>query len=96
MPKERDHEAEQRERESFILLQHVYTVTEADPGRSVISSTIARDLGFSEAEASELIEHLGGLGYFEEHSDRELGMSTKAIEYIEGLAWRRHSVRREQ
>jgi Mn-dependent DtxR family transcriptional regulator len=92
----RDYEAEQRERKSFILLQHVYTITEADPGRTVVGSTIARDLGFGESEARELIEHLGGLGYFEMHSDRELGMSTKAIEYIERLAWRRHSVRPEQ
>lgn len=96
MPRERDYRAERRERDSFILLQHIYTITEADPSRSVMGSAVAKELGLSDAEASELVEHLSGLGYFEEHSGRELGMSQKAVDYIEGLAWRRHSVRHEQ
>jgi hypothetical protein len=93
---ERDPDTQRRERDSFVFLQYIYTVTEADTTRAVGSSKAADDLGFCRAEASELIDHLTRFGYFTEVSPgNRLALTSKAVEYIEGLAWRRHSVRTE-
>lgn len=90
----RDDEAERQERNSFILLQHAYTLASAHPAAVLSGTQMAVDLGFAREEALPLIELLVREGYF---TDRGVGprisISQQGIQYIERLAWRRRTVR---
>ena len=90
----REPEVERLERDSFILLQHVYTVTGADPEIPVNGSRVGIDLGFAPEEASRLIHYLHWIGYMNESaSGPHLSLAPEGIDYLEHRAGRRHSVR---
>ena len=91
----RDYQAERRERDSFVLLQHVYTVTEGSPTEVVRGRRIAEELCFANDEIGELIEHLVRVGYFSRCSGDgdPISITPLGAEYIERLAWRRRTVR---
>jgi hypothetical protein len=93
MQRVRDYDSERRERNSFVLLQHFHTIIEADIRRTVPGSKLTNELGFGPDESRELINYLLGLGYFEPRSGQLLAMSPLALEYVERIARRRHSVR---
>lgn len=87
-------EQERRERESFVVLQHLYTLSDANPAESLPSGRIRDALGFSEPGFGELVEHLATVGYVTRIGGGSLLSITPAgAEYIERLAWRRRSVR---
>lgn len=89
-------ELERLERDSFILLQHVYTVTGADPAMPVNGTRVGNDLGFAPDEASRLIHYLNWVGYMKESAaGPHLSLAPEGIEYLERRAGRRHSVRAE-
>ena len=94
MARWRDYRAERRERDSFVLLQHVYTLADGDPVVPVSGQRAAEHLCFRQDEAAELIDHLVHLGYLRQLSEVGLiAISPEGIDYIERLAWRRHSAR---
>lgn len=90
----RDYEVERRERESFILLQHAYTLAEANPEAILSGAHMVDDLGFARDAGLRLIEHLVREGYFTDHgTGPRISISRQGIEYIERFAWRRRSIR---
>ena len=85
---------ERLERDSFILLQHVYTVTGADPAVAVNRSRVGQELGFAEEESSRLIHYLNWVGYMKQSAaGPHLSIARDGVEYLEREAGRRHSVR---
>jgi hypothetical protein len=92
--RERDLDLERRERESFIVLQYVYTLTDASADVSVPCARIAADLGYRESGCGELIEHLVYVGHLAwVRPGLTISITPGGIEYIQQLAWRRRSVR---
>lgn len=90
----RQPEVERLERDSFILLQHVYTVTGADPAAPVNGSRVGMELGFAPDESSRLIHYLHWVGFMKESaSGPHLSLAPEGIEYLEHRAGRRQSVR---
>lgn len=82
------------ERDSYILLQHVYTLTGADPRVPVSLTRAGGDLGFAPQEASRLVHHLNRVGYMRESATGlHLSLAPAGIDYLERNAGRRHSVR---
>jgi hypothetical protein len=95
MRREREKRAEQRERECFHLLQRLYTLTEGNTAEAHSGWTLGAELGFDERETRELVDHLVWSGCVTcEGDELLLGLTPGGIDYIERLAWRRHSVRR--
>ena len=91
--RERDPVAEEQERISFILLQHVYTLACEGQGL-LLPAKIAADLALSSAEVVQFIAHLTYEGFLEwEGTGRPVGITQKGVEYIERLALRRRSLR---
>ena len=83
----------QRDRNSFILLQHLYTLSDSD--RSLVFDTyrVGADLGFSQGITRDLVAHLSAAGCVHVGlGGKEIGISSEGIRYLQG-AWRRRSVR---
>ena len=92
MERDRDFEAEHRERDSFIILQHLYTIGEECSGLPV--RRIADDLGLAPAYTDTLVEHLITTGYLAWVPGAAcVCPSSMGAQYIESLAWRRRSLR---
>lgn len=90
----RDEEEIRRERQSFILLQHLYTLTDADPAVAASTHRAALDLGFPPVEIAALVRHLSEAGYLvRARGDTARCIPTAGAAYIERLARRRRSVR---
>lgn len=90
-------EVERLERESFILLQHVYTVTGASPAVPVNAARIGSDLGFGEDETMRLVRYLNWVGFMKESAaGPHLALAEEGIHYLEHGAGRRHSVRADE
>jgi hypothetical protein len=95
--RDRRPEVERLERDSFILLQHVYTVTGATPGVPVNAARVGSDLGFAEQETSRLVRYLNWVGFMKESAaGPHLSLAEEGIEYLERKAGRRHSVRSDE
>ena len=91
---ELEEERIRKERESFIVLQHVYTLADADPSHVMQCSRVAADLGFHRAGCGQLIEHLVSAGCLAWATPGvEVSIPPTGIAYIERLAWRRRTVR---
>ena len=89
----RDPAAEERERISFILLQHVYSLACEGQGL-LVPSRIAADLALPSAQVLQLLSHLTYEGFLEwDGTGQPVGISQKAIDYIDRLALRRRSLR---
>lgn len=85
---------ERHERDRFVLLQHIYTLTQATPGTLLPERRIWEALAFSETEALPLLKSLRWAGYLEEDvGGFRIGVTRKGIDYIERHAGRRQSVR---
>ena len=88
----RDFEAERRERDSFIVLQHLYTMGEECSELPV--RRIADDLGLAPKYTEEIVENLITTGYLEWAAWAAcVRPSPLGVKYIESLAWRRRSLR---
>lgn len=95
MRREREQRAEQRERECFHLLQRLYTLTEGNGEAGVPALGLGAELGFGERETRELVDHLVWSGCVAcQGEELRLALTPGGVDYIERLAWRRHSVRR--
>jgi hypothetical protein len=90
----RSPQVERLERDSFILLQHVYTLTGANCGAPVNAGRAGADLGFAQEETSRLVWYLSWVGYMKESAaGPHLSIAEEGIDYLERGAGRRHSVR---
>jgi hypothetical protein len=91
--RKRDLAVEEKERTSFILLQHVYSLACEGHGLLVVGK-IAADLALPVSEVVQIVAHLTYAGFLEwEGTGRPVGITQKGIDYIEHLAHRRHSLR---
>ena len=89
----RDVAVEERERISFILLQHVYSLACEGYGL-LVPAKIALDLALPPEEMVQIIAHLTYQGFLEwEGTGRPVAISQKGVDYIEHLAHRRRSLR---
>ena len=89
----RDLEAEENERISFVILQHVYTLGQED-GCALQVGRIASDLALPPERVVQAVAHLTYAGFLRwEGTGRPVYLTDKAAFYIETLAHRRHSVR---
>jgi hypothetical protein len=89
----RDPAAEEKERLSFILLQHVYSLACEGDGL-LVPTKIAADLALPPDQVVQLIAHLTYEGFLDwEGTGRPVGITQKAIDYIDRLALRRRSLR---
>lgn len=92
--RKRDLEEEQRERNRFLLLQHVTTLAEADPAVALAGERLWRDLGFSHSEGLLLIHDLEQAGYLVERgAGPQVSLAPRALDYLERRAGRRRSIR---
>lgn len=82
------------ERESFILLQHAYTLAQGDSPCGVNPHRLSCDLCFDDVETERLVRYLSWLGYLRESpTGPHLVLSPLGIEYLEHACGRRRSVR---
>ena len=94
LDRDRDFAVEREERNTFVLLQHAYTLAEADPEVRLSGWHLGDALGLPREEAGRLIRHLVWHGYLEERgAGPEVSVTPQGVDYIERLAWRRQSVR---
>jgi hypothetical protein len=94
---ERPPERERLERDSFILLQHAYTLTGADPSVPVNPMRLGCELGFAHNETSRLVRYLSWVGYLKESAaGPHLALAPEGIDYLERGARRRHTVRADE
>ena len=82
------------ERESFIVLQHAYTLAQDDPSMGVNPNRLRNDLCFGDLEVDRLVRYLSWLGYLQQSpSGPHLVISPIGVEYLEHACGRRRSVR---
>ncbi len=82
------------ERESFILLQHAYTLAQDDSTGGVNPHRLSNDLCFGDVETERLVRYLSWLGYLRESpTGPHLVLSPSGVEYLEHACGRRRSVR---
>ncbi|MBW3627689.1 MAG: hypothetical protein KY464_00195 [Gemmatimonadetes bacterium] len=87
-----DFAAEERERGSFILLQHVYSL--ACEGQGVVAvGKLASDLGLPVGSAVQVVAHLTYADFLTwDGTGRPVGITEKGVEYIERLGHRRRAL----
>ena len=83
-----------RERDTFIILQHVYTLSESRPEGLPVTE-IATDLALAPERAESLVEHLLNIDFLRLVGSREVAVTPAGVAYVEELAWRRRTVRLE-
>ena len=92
----RDPYAEENERLSFVVLQHVYSLDngELDEMAPLLVSRIAADLAVEPRRVVEIVAHLTYADFLSwEGTGRPVRVTGKGAEYIERLAHRRRSIR---
>lgn len=93
--RKRDFRAEQTERNSFVLLQHVHSISGGNPNLEMLGSRVGDQLGFEREETERLIQYLVEQKYLQKRTVGTLiSITTAGATYLEQLAWRRRSVRR--
>ena len=92
--KRRDPEEEARERDRFVILLHMHTMSDATAGGPLPTDRILKDLGFTRARADQLLESLYLAEYIRWTGLGDgVTLSRMGRDYIERLAGRRRSVR---
>lgn len=83
-----------RQRESFVALLHVYTITDGARSPIVSAARITADLGLSVREGEAVIDHLAAAGYLARVNPAgSVEITPQGIDYIERQTGRRRSVR---
>jgi hypothetical protein len=83
---------EEKERASFILLQHICSVTGEGEGQFSLRR-VGSDLAFDEEEVQGLADHLVRAGILDGGPGPDSRLRDFGREYIERVAGRRRSVR---
>lgn len=81
-----------RDREAFVVLQHVESLGRDDPAAGVECGRIMHDLGLTEAECADLVAHLWTNGYLVCPGLR-VTLTEQAMRYLRVDRGRRWSVR---
>lgn len=90
---ELDSSAVRKERELYIVLQHLHTISDADPAEAVLCSRIALDLGFRKENCAALLEFLIRSGYARRRGNgHHVAITPAGVEYVQRLAWQRRLV----
>jgi hypothetical protein len=90
---ERDDTAERQERDAFLVLYHIFSVTAANPDVELAAETLARDLAFERPDITLLVDHLALCGCVRCQLEGGLSITPDGIDYIGQAAGRRRSVR---
>ncbi len=92
--RKRDLRAEQTERNSFVLLQHVHSISGGNRNLEMLGSKVGDQLGFEREETERLIKYLVQQKYLQNRTVGTLiSITPEGVTYLEQLAWRRRSVR---
>lgn len=96
----RDPTAEESERLSFVILQHVYSLDSLsdaasdEAAGSLLVGRIAADLALPAGRVVEILAHLTYAEFLSwAGTGRSVRITAKGVEYIERLAHRRRSLR---
>ncbi|HET7275474.1 MAG TPA: hypothetical protein VFI91_09955 [Longimicrobiaceae bacterium] len=90
----RNFRAERTERNSFVLLQHVHTISGGNENLEMLGIKVGDQLGFDRDETDRLIRYLVEQKYLQNRSVGSLiSITREGVTYLEQLAWRRRSVR---
>lgn len=82
------------ERDCYVLLQHAFTLLQAEENARPTARRIAEDLGYTWSEAGPLFEHMLREGYLAGQVDEgSLSLTLKGLDYLEREAGRRRGVR---
>ena len=91
----RDAEAEQLERDAYLLLRHLHTATGADPNREVLGARLANALGLDRGYTLRVIRLLEREGFIRYNPAGPcVSLTQMGAAYVDHLARRRRSVRR--
>ncbi len=89
----RDYESERCERDSFVFLQHVYTLSGGGSISAIAGQQVARQLGFTAETTQRLMEHLVAADFLTQSDGGNVSITKNGRDYIERAAQRRRSVR---
>ena len=90
----RDPAIEERERLSFIVLQHLYSLADDEEADLMRIGRVASELALPTEDAVQIVAHLTYAGFLAwEGTGRPVRITAKGSGYIEELAHRRHSLR---
>jgi hypothetical protein len=92
-PGERDFESERSERDSFVVLQHVYSLSGGNIETMIAPDQLTVSLGFRIAETLHLVDHLIEAGLLARGPRGSISITASGSDYVRRLAWRRRSVR---
>jgi hypothetical protein len=91
---QRNLEEEGLERDRYIVLLHVYTLTWVGPTPSLTSERIIQDLGFTRSRGNLILHGLMLEEYLQYATTGEgVVLTRRGVDYIEHAAGRRHSLR---
>jgi hypothetical protein len=90
---QRDYQEECRDRERYVILLHLFTLTQAADEDIFPSERIVLDLGFSQDRADALIQGMVLAGYLRYAVGDSLALTRKGMDYIERQAGRRRTLR---
>jgi len=89
----RDSDVERQQRESFLLLVHLFSVSGGDGSVPLSELDLARDLAFDHPTVLRSIEHLTTTGHLRWDADGELFITARGVEYVAAEAGNRQTVR---
>lgn len=82
-----------KDRDRYVVLLHLYSLTEGDSAPSVTPQKIMRDLALSVGYADSLLRELIKVGFVRLGAEDRLVLTSQAVRYIEKEAGRRRSIR---
>jgi hypothetical protein len=91
--RDRDRDGEIEDRDRYVILLHLYTLSQAGPVGQLGIERITSDLGLRETRCIELLRSLESGGYIASAVGDRVAVTTRGCEYIEKLAGRRRSLR---
>jgi hypothetical protein len=91
--RDRDRDGEIEDRDRYVILLHLYTISQTGPVGHLGIERIASDLGLLEVRCIALLRSLESGGYIAHTFGDRVTVTTRGCEYIEKLAGRRRSLR---
>jgi hypothetical protein len=90
---DRDPTTERMEREAFVLLLHVDSVSSGDPTVEVSDLSLGRDLAFERSHLSLLLDHLAAGGFVRCVPNGGVSVTPRGVDYLREQARLRRSIR---
>jgi hypothetical protein len=89
----RNPDVERQQRESYLLLAHLFSVSGGDGSVPLAELDLARDLAFDQRTVLRGIEHLTTTGYLRWNAHGELFVTSRGVAYVATEAGHRQSIR---